>query len=181
MLAMGGDVPGVVAVGPSATGIFAFGQDAHGVFAFGQRATGFVAVGQVATGVISIGQISRGCVAIGQGALGLVAVGQVAVGVLWAGGLGVGGTAGPGLVFGFFGRLRVRDVGGRFYEFRKRIRRLSSKMRGIPQDAVPLYALDRKPWTPGRIALYGLRVLGAVGSAVLWWFLAGQALVDNVF
>jgi hypothetical protein len=88
--------------------LIAFGAEATGVIAIGQLATGVLAIGQLATGVIAIGQLSRGVVAFGQLSLGIVTAGQLSVGVAWAGGIGVGGTAGPGLVFGLMGRLRVR-------------------------------------------------------------------------
>jgi hypothetical protein len=78
------------------------------VIAIGQLATGVIAIGQVATGVIAIGQLSRGVLAFGQLSLGIVTAGQLSAGVAWSGGIGVGGTAGPGLVFGLAGRLRVR-------------------------------------------------------------------------
>jgi hypothetical protein len=88
--------------------VISFGADSTGFIAIGQLATGFIAIGQVATGVIAVGQLSRGVVAIGQLSLGVVTVGQLSAGAAWAGGIGVGGTAGPGLVFGLLGRLRVR-------------------------------------------------------------------------
>jgi hypothetical protein len=88
--------------------VIAFGAEATGIVAIGQIATGVVAIGQLATGVIAVGQLSRGVIAFGQLSLGIVTGGQLSAGVAWAGGLGVGGTAGPGLVFGLAGRLRVR-------------------------------------------------------------------------
>ena len=183
MLALGDDVPGVIAVGPSAMGVIAFGQNARGVFAFGQLATGVFAFGQVATGVVAVGQLARGGIAIGQGALGLVAVGQIAVGLLWAVGLGIGGTAGPGLVYGLFGRFRFRQIGDRLYELRAGIRRTRGRMRGIPQDAVPSFvsAADRRPFTVPLIVGRVLKSVGLVAIAVLWWVVAGQALATEVF
>ena len=86
-----------------------FGAEAKGIIAIGQLATGVIAIGQLATGVVAIGQLSRGVFAVGQLSLGVVAFGQLSAGLAWAGGmLGVGGTAGPGVVFGLLGRLRVR-------------------------------------------------------------------------
>jgi hypothetical protein len=189
LLAVGGDVPGVVAIGPTATGVFAFGQHAHGVFAFGQVATGVVAFGQLATGVVAVGQLARGCVAVGQLALGVAAVGQVAIGVGWSAGLGLGGTSGPGLVYGIFGRVRLRQLGEHLYELRARFRRARGRMRGIPQDAVPSsFVQDAVPSFiggrgPSRVppaVQATLRSLGLVAIAVLWWFVAGQAVIDAV-
>ena len=88
--------------------VIAFGAEATGVVAIGQVATGVIAIGQLATGVIAIGQLSRGVIAFGQLSVGVVTAGQLSAGVAWAGGIGMGGTAGPGLVFGLLGRLRLR-------------------------------------------------------------------------
>ena len=89
--------------------VISFGAEAKGFIAIGQLATGVIAIGQLATGVIAIGQLSRGVFAVGQLSLGVVTFGQLSAGLAWAGGmLGVGGTAGPGVVFGLLGRLRVR-------------------------------------------------------------------------
>ena len=88
--------------------LIAFGAESTGVIAIGQLATGVIAIGQLATGVIAIGQLSRGVFAFGQLSLGIVTAGQLSLGVAWSAGIGVGGTAGPGLVFGLIGRLRVR-------------------------------------------------------------------------
>lgn len=88
--------------------VISFGAEAKGFIAIGQLATGVIAIGQLATGVIAVGQLSRGVFAVGQLSLGVVTVGQLSAGVAWAGGIGVGGTAGPGLVFGLLGRLRIR-------------------------------------------------------------------------
>ena len=77
-----------------------------GVLAIGANATGVIAIGQAATGVVAIGQLARGGIVLGQLALGIVAMGQLSIGVAWAGGqLGIAATAGPGIVYGAFGRL----------------------------------------------------------------------------
>ena len=88
--------------------VIAFGAEPTGFIAIGQVATGVIAIGQMATGVIAIGQLSRGVVAFGQLSLGIVTGGQLSAGVAWSAGIGVGATAGPGLVLGLWGRLRVR-------------------------------------------------------------------------
>lgn len=180
LLAVGGDEPGVVALGASAWGVFAFGQEARGFFAFGQIATGVFAFGQVATGVVAVGQVARGVIAIGQLAVGIAAAGQLAVGVGWAAGLGIGGTSGPGLVYGLFGRVRLRELGDHAYRLRARSRRLRGRIRGIPQDAIPSFIEDRRPWARSRLAGRVLRILTAVALAVVWWFAAGQAMVDGI-
>ena len=119
--------------------LIAFGAEATGVIAIGQVATGVIAIGQVATGVIAIGQLSRGVLAFGQLSLGIVTAGQLSVGVAWAGGIGVGGTAGPGLVFGLMGRLRVSP----HVEFdRERVR----LMRGTFVRAVLVLAVAALVW-----------------------------------
>ena len=142
----------MLSVGSEMAGVFAFGQHATGIVAVGQEATGVIAIGQLATGVVAVGQLARGVIAVGQLALGLAAAGQVAVGVLWCAGIGVGGTAGPGLVFALFGRLRLR--------------RLIAWVRREPWDSV------RRP--VARLA-GGAAVLA--GLAALWWVAAGQAVV----
>jgi hypothetical protein len=134
-------------------GVLAFGQRATGIVAIGQEATGVIAIGQLATGVVAVGQLARGVIAVGQLSLGLAAVGQVAVGVLWCAGIGVGGTAGPGLVFGLFGR--------------------PSRQRLIAW-------VRREPWDSARRPAWRLAG-GAAGLAALvalWWVAAGQALTS---
>lgn len=141
-----------VVLGDGSFGVIAVGQHAYGFFALGQEATGVIAVGQLATGVVAVGQLARGGIVLGQLSLGLVCAGQLAVGVIWTAGLGIGATAGPGAVFGLFGRMSRR--------------RLLAIVRRTPQDKLP-----RRPW---RLAA------GLAGTAALaagWWFGAGYALV----
>ena len=89
--------------------VISFGAEANGFIAIGQLATGVIAIGQLATGVVAIGQLSRGVFAVGQLSVGVVSLGQLSAGLAWAGGMvGIGGTAGPGLVLGLLGRLRLR-------------------------------------------------------------------------
>ncbi len=134
----------------------AFGEEAVGVIAIGQMATGVVAIGQMATGVVAIGQLARGVVVVGQLALGVVAFGQLAVGVGWAGGmLGIGATSGPGLlVFGPLGRLYLRPFLGR-----------------RPGGRLVSHLRAGGPW-------YGVAAVVVAVVAVLWWFVAGQPLLD---
>ena len=131
--------------------VISFGAEAKGVIAIGQLATGVIAIGQLATGVIAIGQLSRGVFAVGQASLGVVSVGQLSAGLVWAGGMvGVGGTAGPGLVFGLLGRLRVRPP-RRFEPARNRSR-----------------------------ASVVLRSVVGVGVVALVWFVALGPLLDEL-
>lgn len=169
----------MVAIGAEAQGIFAFGQQAHGIFAFGQIATGVVAFGQLSTGVIAVGQLARGGIAVGQGALGLVAMGQVAVGVGWAAGMGIGGTAGPLVVYGLYGRLRRKQLADGMQWIRIRLRHRLGRVRGMVQDAVPLWPLtDRRPWTRRRVASTVFRALGLAVIGAIWWVAAGQAMIQ---
>ena len=149
----------MVSLGSDLPGVFAIGQQAKGVIAIGQEATGVIAIGQLATGVVAVGQLARGVIVVGQLALGLAAVGQIGFGVLWYAGLGIGGTAGPGAVFGCFGRLR----------FRQQSRRLAGWLRREPWDTVT--RARRPAW---RLAL-GAALLS--GMAAAWWILAGQTIV----
>jgi hypothetical protein len=71
--------------------------------------------------------------------------------VLWCAGIGVGGTAGPGLVFGLFGKPRLR--------------RLIAWVRREPWDSAP-----RPAWRLAGGAA------GLAALAALWWFVAGQPL-----
>lgn len=159
---------GVIAAGPLATGLFAFGQEATGFFAFGQRATGFVAIGQVATGVVAVGQLARGGIVVGQLAIGLVAIGQLAIGVFWAAGMiGIGGTSGFGLVYGLFGRLRLASLA-------TSRRRLWNRLRRIPEDSPPRSPTPTRLW-PSALAYAGTALLAGV-----WWFAAGQAIVNPI-
>jgi hypothetical protein len=158
VVSAGGGTPGVLAIGQQATGVIAVGQLATGFIAIGQLATGFIAIGQEATGVIAIGQVARGVIAVGQLALGIVAVGMVAGGVLWCTALvGVGGTSGLGLVYGLLGRARIGQWP----------RRLLALARREPWDTTRHWPVWRR--AVGIILLAGL--------AVLWWFLAGQAVL----
>ncbi|HEX7277352.1 MAG TPA: hypothetical protein VF244_08255 [Acidimicrobiales bacterium] len=127
-----------------------------GVIAIGANATGVVAIGMLATGVIAIGQLARGVVVVGQLALGVVAFGQLAVGVGWAGGqLAIGATSGPGLVaFGPLGRFYLRPFLGR-----------RPGGRWVPHPRAG------GPW-------YGVAALVVLAVAALWWFVAGQPLLD---
>ena len=127
-----------------------FGAEAKGFIAIGQLATGVVAIGQLATGVIAIGQLSRGVFAIGQLSLGVVTAGQLSGGLAWASGIGIGGTAGPGLVLGLLGRLRVR----------------------------PRLRFEPAPKRRG-VAL-ALRALVGVGLVALVWFVALGPLLDEL-
>ena len=135
--------------------VIAFGTEPVGVIAVGANATGILAVGQLATGVVAIGQLARGGLVIGQLAVGLVAIGQLSVGVGWSAGmLGLGGTAGPGLIFGAFGRLWLRRLFGRHD--------------GPALESVRLLSRARI-------------VAGVVTVAVLvalWWLVAGHWVVD---
>jgi hypothetical protein len=130
--------------------VIAFGAEAKGIIAIGQVATGVVAIGQLATGVIAIGQLSRGVVAFGQLSVGVVTGGQLSAGLAWSGGLGVGGTAGPGLVLGLAGRLRVRP----YIEFRRAAVR-------------------------GKISI-AWRVLAGLALAALVWFVAVGPLLHEL-
>jgi hypothetical protein len=129
--------------------LIAFGAEATGVIAIGQVATGVIAIGQLATGVVAIGQLSRGVLAFGQLSLGMVTAGQLSAGVAWSGGIGVGGTAGPGLVFGLAGRLRVRP----------RLQFERARMRGGP--AIVLRA-----------------AIGLALAALVWFVAIGPLLHD---
>lgn len=130
--------------------VIAFGAEATGVIAIGQLATGVIAIGQVATGVIAIGQLSRGVIAFGQLSVGVVTGGQLSAGLAWAAGLGVGGTAGPGLVLGLAGRLRVHP----YVEFR----------RASARGALPTV----------------MRVLAGLALAALVWFVAVGPLLHEL-
>jgi hypothetical protein len=104
--------------------------------------------------VVAVGQLARGVVVVGQLAIGAVAVGQLSVGLLWAAGqVGLAPTAGPGLVYGFFGRLHARRLLGR--------------------ETGPV--MDRPASTPLRMAV---AAGGLVVVVVLWWFAAGDSIVD---
>jgi hypothetical protein len=130
--------------------VIAFGAEAKGIVAIGQLATGVVAIGQVATGVIAIGQLSRGVVAFGQLSVGIVTGGQLSAGLAWAGGLGVGGSAGPGLILGLAGRLRVHP----YVEFRRaRVR--------------------------GKVSIV-MRVVAGLALAALVWFVAVGPLLHEL-
>jgi hypothetical protein len=130
------------------------GSELPGVLAVGQRATGIFAVGQEASGFIAIGQLATGVIAIGQLSLGLVAGGMVSAGVLWCPGFGVGGLSGSPAAYGLFGRLRRQ--------------RLIAWLRREPWDRPPRWPTWRR----------AVGVAGLVVLTVLWWFLAGQPLVD---
>lgn len=179
----------LLSVGGDDLGVFAFGQRATGIFAFGQLATGVVAIGQLSTGVIAVGQLARGVIVVGQMAIGLACLGQLSIGVVWSSGMvGIGATSGPSLaVLGLFGRLD-----------RKRFRAWTGRLRGGPprsraqvpgviwdsvpgpvMDQVPVSLMDQIPARAAalRVALLTARVAGIVALAVLWWFVAGQALV----
>ena len=133
--------------------LLAVGAEPVGIVAIGANATGIVAIGQLATGVVAIGQLARGAIVAGQLGLGLVCVGQLGVGVLWSGGMvGVAATSGPGLVAGLYGRLYLLRL----------LRRAGSAF-------VPAHLT--------RIRLVVATVL-LLGLSALWWFTAGQGLVD---
>jgi hypothetical protein len=159
LIAIGDDSPAVLSIGPVASGIVAFGVKANGIIAVGALATGFVAIGQLATGVIAIGQLARGVIVVGQLALGVAAVGQFAVGVVYSAGVGVAPFAGPGLIFGLFGKLN-RD---RVHAWLHRV----APPWGV-QDQVPVQ--DRIPVRPWRVVA---GVLGTVAIAVGWWYASG--------
>jgi hypothetical protein len=173
----------LLSVGSDDLGVFAFGQRATGVFAFGQFATGVVAVGQLATGVIAVGQLARGVVTVGQLAIGLACVGQLSVGVAWSAGMtGVGATSGPGLaVLGLFGRLDRQRLRAWIGRLRGGAPRLRARALGLPWDSVPVPLTDQIPARaadlPARAAVRLASVAGVAALAVLWWFVAGQALV----
>jgi hypothetical protein len=134
--------------------LVAVGVEPVGVIAIGANATGVVAVGQLATGVVAVGQLSRGVVVVGQLALGLVAVGQLALGLAWAMGMvGVASTAGPGLVYGFFGRLYVNRLLG--------------------HEVGPI--MERPTITSTRMAV---AAGGLLAIAALWFVAAGYPLAD---
>jgi hypothetical protein len=134
--------------------LVAVGVEPVGVIAIGANATGVVAVGQLATGVIAVGQLARGVVVLGQLALGIVAVGQLALGLAWAMGMaGVASTAGPGLVYGFFGRLYANRLFGR--------------------ESGPVVEKSTITATGMAVAAGGLLVI-----VVLWFFAAGYPLAD---
>jgi hypothetical protein len=154
VVSVGSELPGVLAVGQRATGILAIGQEASGFIAIGQLATGVIAIGQLALGVVAIGQLARGVIAVGQLSLGLVAGGMVSAGVLWCPGFGVGGVSGSPAAYGLFGRLRRQ--------------RLIAWVRREPWDRPPRWPAWRR----------AVGVAGLVVLTVLWWFLAGQPLVD---
>jgi hypothetical protein len=182
----------LLSVGSDDLGVFAVGQRATGIFAFGQLATGVVAVGQLATGVIAVGQLARGVIVVGQLAIGVACLGQLSVGVIWSSGmLGVGATSGPSLaVLGLFGRLDRRRL--RAWTGRLRARVLGRPWDRVPvplmdqvpvplMDQVPVSLMDQVPGRaaalPARVALLAARVTGVAALAVLWWFVAGHALV----
>jgi hypothetical protein len=132
----------------------AVGVEPVGVIAIGANATGVVAVGQLATGVVAVGQLSRGFVVLGQLAVGFVAIGQLGIGLVWAMGMvGVAPLAGPGLVYGLFGRLYVNRLMGR--------------------ATGPVF--ERPQPTPLRMAV---AAAGLASVAVLWWFAAGYWVLD---
>jgi hypothetical protein len=134
--------------------LVAVGVEPVGVIAIGANATGVVAVGQLATGVVAIGQLSRGFVVLGQLAVGFVAVGQLGIALVWATGMvGVAPLAGPGLVYGLFGRLHVTRLLGR--------------------ATGP--ALERPQPSALRMAV---AAAGLTAIAVLWWFVAGYWVLD---
>ena len=125
----------------------AVGVEPVGVVAIGANATGIIAIGQLATGVIAVGQLSRGVFVLGQLALGIVSVGQLSIGVVWAAGqVGLAATAGPGLIYGAFGRL------------------YPNRLRG--KEAGPAFV------GPSGDTATGARALGLVVFAILlvvWW------------
>lgn len=132
---------------------FDVGVEAEGVIAIGQRATGVIAIGQVALGVVAIGQLARGFLVVGQLGIGLVTLGQLSAGVVWSAGMvGVGGTSPGWLVLPL-------------YPLPKAVR--NSRYAILASGGV------RPP--PGR-ALLG--VIGVAVLALVWWFVAGQAVFE---
>ena len=135
---------------------FAVGVEPVGVIAIGANATGVIAIGQLATGVVAVGQLARGGLVLGQLAIGIVTVGQLSIAVAWAcGQLGIAATAGPGIVYGAFGRLYAN--------------RLLGKETGPIMDPPPFLL------SPVRRAV-GVGLLGALLAA--WWLGAGVWLLD---
>jgi hypothetical protein len=133
------------------------GVEPVGFIAIGASATGVIAIGELATGVFAVGQLARGVVTVGQLSLGFIAIGQLSIGVAWAlGQLGIAALAGPGIVFGVFGR---------FYP--SRLRR--------PDKGNPLVLA---PKLAGPVGVLRLAAFAAV--AALWIVGAGKDLTNNL-